>query len=150
MQITGAHVESGLNWRVSLGDHKSSTTIPSAIGGAPHSATKNTKRSICKYAGRQDHAIETGDRSNISGDVLRATSSHINKAAALIVIVRGPGSAQADLSAFQNPQMYPSWSLDPIMCCRSPVAFNGYDKFAAALRYLRALCRAFMTKFLIV
>jgi tubulin delta len=65
-----------------------------------------------------------------------------NRALASMLVLRGGGqvtSEAVDVTAFRDPAMYASWSLEPFTWFTSPRRFNAYDKSATLISNSKAL-----------
>ncbi|KAJ0397830.1 hypothetical protein ATCC90586_002806 [Pythium insidiosum] len=69
-----------------------------------------------------------------------------NRAIGSALLLRGVDVDNADVSAFQRPEMYAPWSLRPFEVYRTRRAFNRYDKTAALIRFPAIRKRSDVTK----
>lgn len=101
MQIAGAFMEEGINWRIRLRDLTQS-------GSHAHSTSYTTP-------------------SNLSAGT---NLSRINRAYSSMVVLRGKESATADITGFHHPDLHSPLSIDPLLVARDPTPFGGDDRTA--------------------
>jgi tubulin delta len=68
-------------------------------------------------------------------------SPYVNRSLANVLILRGKGLHEADLSGFSDPLLYSRGALDPLLVSYTPLTSHGYEKSATLVTNSQSIIR---------